>query len=497
MVKTGIDAMLNTLDPYTNYITESDIEEYVFQTTGKYGGIGANMSKRGDKIIISDIYQNSPVDKAGLKVGDELLSVNGQSVKNKTTEDIYLLFKGSIGTQYKVQIKDAFTSQQSEKNIVLSEIQLSSLPYVGLVGKDNNVAYVHLSQFTPMCSNQVRKALDSLKKVQPALISVVLDLRGNPGGLLNEAVSICNLFIDKGQLVVKAKGKIPETSEDFKTTQSPWDLQIPVAVLVNQSSASASEVVAGTLQDLDRAVIIGQRSYGKGLVQITKPVGYNARLKVTIAKYYTPSGRCIQAIDYSHRNADGSVGHIPDSLKKEYKTKTGRRVLSGGGVEPDFAIEDEDISKLAITLHTKYYLFDYATAYAKEHKTIASASTFALNDNDFAQFTKWLDGKDYSYKTDAEIALDSFKASAVSDKTFDNAKTEYNALLSKISHDKKQDLVKHKHEIARLLESEIVSRYYFLRGRIENNLKDDKDLEKALAILSQPPLYKATLTTIK
>lgn len=343
----------------------------------------------------------------------------------------------------------------------------------------------------------MRKALDSLKKVQPVLASVVLDLRANPGGLLNEAVSICNLFIDKGISVVKAKGKMPETSEDFKTTQSPWDLQIPVAVLLNQSSASASEVVAGTLQDLDRAVVIGQRSYGKGLVQITKSVGYNAKLKLTIAKYYTPSGRCIQAIDYSHRNADGSVGHIPDSLKKEYKTKAGRRVLSGGGVDPDFTIEDEDISKLVLTLHAKHYLFDYATNYAKEHKTIGAANVFALTDNDFTQFTKWLDGKDYSYKTDAEETLDSFKATAVREKTFDNAKTEYNALLAKVSHDKKQDLIKHKYEITRMLESEIVSRYYFLRGRIENNLKNDKDLEKAIGVLTQPALYKATLTTSK
>jgi carboxyl-terminal processing protease len=497
MVKTGIDAMLETLDPYTNYITESDIEEYEFMTTGKYGGIGSNMRKQNDKIIVSEIAENSPAQKAGLHVGDEIISIDNQPLKGKEIDEINQLVKGSQGTQITVKVKDAYTGAESQKIIQRGEIEISSVPYAGLIGKDKKVAYLHLSQFTPACSKIIRSKLDSLKKTEPGLTSIVIDLRNNPGGLLNEAVSICNLFVDRGQLVVSTKGKIPELSEDFKTLSAPWDLNIPVAILINQASASASEVVAGTLQDLDRAVIIGERSYGKGLVQITKPVGYNARLKLTTAKYYTPSGRCIQAKDYTHRNEDGSVGHIPDSLKKEYKTKSGRRVLSGGGVDPDIVVKDNEISRFAIALLVKNHFFDFATQYVKGHPSIESASNFTLTDNDFQQFSKWIENKDYSYKTETEIALDSFKQTAIREKNFDAIKGDYNTMLSKVSHDKKQDLQKHKAEVINILENEIVSRYYYLRGRVENNIKSDKDIKEALDILSQPAQYQAFLSPKK
>lgn len=497
MIKTGIDAMLDGLDPYTNYITESDIEEYEFQTTGKFGGIGANLRKKEEKVYIGDVYENSPAAAAGLKPGDEVISIDNQPLKDKNMDAISTLLKGASGTQVGLLIKDALTGTESVKKLTRSEIELSSVPFAGLVGPDKNIAYVTLTQFTPECSRILRSSLDSLKKVQPNLKSVVLDLRNNPGGLLDEAVSICNLFVDRGQLVVTTKGKIQESYQEFKTQGAPWDEKIPVAVLINSSSASASEVVSGTLQDLDRAVVIGERSYGKGLVQITKPVGYNARLKLTTAKYYTPSGRCIQAIDYASRNADGSVGHIPDSLKKEYKTKGGRRVFSGGGVDPDITVPNEDISKLAITLYVKNMFFEYATQYVKTHKTIAPAGSFAITDAEFADFAKWLDGKDYAYKTDAEIALDSFKQITTRNKSFDALKTEYNALLAKASHDKKQDLQKNKKEITRLLQSEIITRYYYIRGRIENGLKDDEDFNKAISILTQPVQYQALLAPKK
>lgn len=497
MIKTGIDAMLDGLDPYTNYITESDIEEYEFQTTGKFGGIGANLRKKEEKVYIGDVYENSPAAAAGLKPGDEVISIDNQPLKDKNMDAISTLLKGASGTQVGLLIKDALTGTESVKKLTRSEIELSSVPFAGLVGPDKNIAYVTLTQFTPECSRILRSSLDSLKKVQPNLKSVVLDLRNNPGGLLDEAVSICNLFVDRGKLVVTTKGKIQESYQEFKTQGAPWDEKIPVAVLINSSSASASEVVSGTLQDLDRAVVIGERSYGKGLVQITKPVGYNARLKLTTAKYYTPSGRCIQAIDYGSRNADGSVGHIPDSLKKEYKTKGGRRVFSGGGVDPDITVPNEDISKLAITLYVKNMFFEYATQYVKTHKTIAPAGSFAITDAEFADFAKWLDGKDYAYKTDAEIALDSFKQITTRNKSFDALKTEYNALLAKASHDKKQDLQKNKKEITRLLQSEIITRYYYIRGRIENGLKDDEDFNKAISILTQPAQYQALLAPKK
>lgn len=493
LIKTSIDNMLDELDPYTNYITESDIEEYEFQTTGKYGGIGASMRKKGDSIIVGEVYEFSPADKAGLHPGDRVLAIEDKNVSGKSINDLSLLLKGAPGTLVKVKVKDAYSGQVSEKSIKRGEIELSSVPYAGLVGTNNNVGYVKLTQFTPNCSRLVRAALDSLKEARPDMQSVILDLRNNPGGLLSEAVATCNLFIDKGQLVVSTKGRLKEWEQEFKTMSQPWDTEIPVAVLINRSSASASEIVAGTIQDLDRGIVVGERSYGKGLVQTTRPLGYNARLKLTTAKYYTPSGRCIQALDYSHRNPDGSVGEIPDSLKKEYKTKNGRKVLSGGGVEPDIAVKDEQTSMLAITLYIKGYLFDYATKYAAGNNNISSAKDFNLSDNEFSNFAKWLEGKDYSYKTDTEIALDSLKSIATREKYFDDIKGEYEKLEANLHRDKKQDLYKHKEDVIGLLESEIISRYYYIRGRIEHSLTNDKDLDNALLTLSAKPKYQSIL----
>jgi carboxyl-terminal processing protease len=493
MVKTSIDGMLEELDPYTNYITESDMEEYQFQTTGKYGGIGANMRNKDGDIYIGDVYENSPAQKAGLHPGDYVISIDNQLVKGKSTDDLSLLLKGSPGSKVAIKVKDVFNGAVSEKIVTRGEIEVSSVPFAGLVGSGNNVAFVKLTQFTPACSRLVRRALDSLKGVQPNLKGVVLDLRNNPGGLLDEAVNICNLFIDKGELVVSTKGKMKDWDKDFKTTASPWDLKIPVTVLVNSSSASASEIVAGTLQDLDRGIIIGERSYGKGLVQTTRNLGYNAKLKLTTAKYYTPSGRCIQAIDYSNRNPDGSVGYVPDSLKKLYKTKAGRDVLSGGGVEPDIAIKEEPISRLAITLYSKNYLFDYATEYSKKHPQAPNMESFGLSDGEFNEFVKWLDNKDYSYKTETEEALDSLVAIAKREKYHDGAKNEFTSLQLKVSHDKKQDLAKNQKEVKDLLENEIISRYYFLRGRIAQSLKNDEDLKKALSVINDSKQYEALL----
>lgn len=493
LMKTGIDAMLDDLDPYTNYITESDIEDYEFMTTGKYGGIGASMRRKGDEIYIGDVYENSPAQKAGLHPGDMVESIDNQPVKGKTIEDLSMLLKGSPGTQINMTIKDAFTHNELQKMVTRGEIEISSVPYFSLIGDQNNIAYVRLTQFTQGCAHQVKDAFDSLRREQPALKGLVLDLRNNPGGLLEEAVGVCNLFIDKGQLVVSTKGKIPEMDKDYKTPGNVWNKDLPLTVLVNHSSASASEIVAGTMQDLDRGVIIGERSYGKGLVQVTKPLGFNARLKLTIARYYTPSGRCIQMLDYAHRNADGSVGFIPDSLKKSYKTKTGRTVRSGGGVEPDVAVKDEPMSMIAVTLYTKNYLFDYATEYASKHPTIAPANKFSLTDDEFNQFSKWVENKDYSYKTETEVQLDSLEKIAIKEKYYDNAQSEFEALKGKLSHDKKQDLLKHKDQVKQMLENEIASRYYYTRGRIGQALQYDKDLDKALALITQPADYQKVL----
>lgn len=493
LVKTGIDAMLEELDPYTNYITESDIEEFEFQTTGKYGGIGATMRKKGDDIFVGDVYENSPAQKAGLHPGDQVIAIDNNVISGKTIDQISVLLKGSPGTQVGLRIKDAYSGEESNKIVTRGEIEVSSVPYAGLMGPEKNIAYVKLNQFTQGCTRLVRSTLDSLKGANPGLKGVVLDLRNNPGGLLDEAVSMCNLFIDKGQLVVSTKGKVADKNREYKTMAAPWDTKIPLTVLINHSSASASEIVAGTVQDLDRGIVVGERSYGKGLVQETLPLGYNARLKLTIAKYYTPSGRCIQAIDYANRNADGSVGKIPDSLKQTFTTKAGRKVLSGGGVEADVQVNDEELSKLAIVLYTKNYLFDYATQYAKQHTTIPPAAGFSLTDAEFASFSKWLEGKDYSYKSETEVALDSLKSVATREKYFEAMKSEFSALQAKVNHDKQQDLLKHKNEVKRLLENEIVSRYYFLRGRIEHSLRSDNDLAKAVGLINQPSQFQALL----
>jgi carboxyl-terminal processing protease len=493
LTKSGIDAMLDDLDPYTNYITESDIEDYEFQTTGRYGGIGATMRRRDDLIYVGDVYESSPAQKAGLHPGDLIISIDNQQTKGKNVEDISILLKGSPGTQVSLKVKDALNGLEETKLVTRGEIELSSVPFAGLIGPDKDIAFVRLTQFTPSCGRLVRNALDSLKGVKPQLKGVVLDLRNNPGGLLDEAVNICNIFTDRNQLVVSTKGKMHDWDKDFRTTGPAWDLNIPLTVLVNHSSASASEIVAGTMQDLDRGVIIGERSYGKGLVQTTRPLGYNARLKLTTARYYTPSGRCIQALDYAHRNPDGSVGRVPDSLKKKYTTKGGRSVLSGGGVDPDVEVKNAPISRLAIALYTKNFVFDYATHYARTHPKVGDALNFSLSAAEWADFVKWLEGKDYSYKTTTEEALDSLQQTAIREKYYDAAKTEFIALRNKVGHDKKLDLQKNQTEVRGLLESEIISRYYYQRGRIAHSLRDDEELAKAISILAAPTQYTALL----
>ncbi|KAA5537232.1 S41 family peptidase [Taibaiella lutea] len=494
MVKTGVDAMLNDLDPYTNLITEADAEDYQLQTTGKYSGIGVSTKVVNGEFVIAELFENGPVAKAGIKAGDIIVAIDGQRIKGKDDEDLAILMRGAPGTMLKMTTRNPLTKKEETKTITREEIQISSVPYANLIGEKNNIAYVFLTQFTPNCSRDVRNALDSLKAANPELKGVILDLRGNPGGLLDEAVKIVNLFNDKGQLVVSTRGKNAEWQKEFKTTGNPWDLNIPMAVLVNHGSASASEIVSGTTQDLDRGVIIGTRSYGKGLVQNVRPLGYNTRLKITTAKYYTPSGRCIQALDYSHRNEDGSVSIVPDSLKKPFKTKGGRTVYDGGGIEPDIKMEDITLSPISLSLLRNNYIFDYVTEYYYKHPSIESAATFTITDADFTDFQKWLENKDYGYKTDGEILMDSLKAVSVKNKTFDNAKNEYNALAAKLYHDKKQDLQNSKKEITFLLSNEIVSRYYFQKGRAINRLKYEDDvLQKALDVLADTKGYNDLL----
>ncbi len=494
MLKTGVDAMLRELDPYTNLITEADAEDFELQSTGKYSGVGISTRVHNDEVIITDLFENGPVAKAGIKIGDIVTSVNGEPAKGKNTDEISLLMRGAPGSKLTLGIKNPVTGKEEITTITRTEIRLSSVPHASLLGQDNDIGYVYLAQFTPNCSRDVHHVLDSLRQVQPALKGVILDLRNNPGGLLEEAVQVCNLFIPRGTRVVSTKGKNKEWDREFKTSGTPWDTVMSLAILINHGSASASEIVAGTLQDLDRAAVIGTRSFGKGLVQNIRNVGYNSRLKITTAKYYTFSGRCIQALDYSHRNEDGSVSSVPDSLKKQFSTRNGRKVYDGGGIEPDINIETDQLSPLSAALLQKNLIFDYATQYYYKHPTIAQPADFVLNDKDFTDFEKWLGNKDYSYQTDSEELLAALKESAEKEKYFKNIEMEFNALNAKFAHDKKNDLNKNKREIVNLLTEEIAGRYYSQKGRIINKLKkDDKVLDKALSVVKDGEQYKTLL----
>lgn len=493
IVKSGIDAMLDGLDPYTNLITEDEVEDYRFQTTGKYGGIGSTVKIIDDYLAISEPYENSPVAKAGMKAGDIILEIDGKSTKGRAIDDLSKFLKGAPNTQVKFKVKDALTGQESTKTITREEIVVSSVPYAGFVGQKNDYAYVRLTQFTERASSTVKASLDSLKRINPNLKGVVLDLRFNPGGLIDEAVNICGLFINGNQLVVSTKGKNLDWDKEYKTVGNPWNEKIPLTILTNRNSASASEIVAGTMQDLDRGVVIGQKSFGKGLVQTTRNLAFNSILKVTTAKYYTPSGRCIQALDYTHRNDDGSVGEIPDSLKSKFKTKSGRIVMDGGGIDPDVKTSSKEAIKIISVLVNKSFAFDFATQYVKKHSSIAPAKDFKISENDFNEFVKWLDDKDYSYKTKTEESLSYLKEIATKENYFDGIQGEFESLKKTLAHDKKQDLLKNKKDIMQLLQGEIVTRYYYQKGRLQNQLNEDPEVQEALNVLENPSKYQSLL----
>lgn len=491
-MRKGIDAMLESLDPYTNYISEDEIEGYRFQTTGKYGGIGASIRKAGDYVVVAEPYENYPANKAGLKAGDMITEIDGRSIKGKDTDDVSKILKGQPGTEVKLTVKRYGKDNTEVVTFKREEVKVKSVPYSGMLR--DGIAYVRLTQFTDQCGREVEDALRNLKASND-IKGVVLDLRGNPGGLLNEAVNVSNIFVDKGQLVVTTKGRIEEWDKSFSTLNQPFDTQIPVAVLVNSGSASASEIVSGSLQDLDRGVIIGQKTFGKGLVQTTRPLSYGTQLKVTTAHYYTPSGRCIQALDYAHRNEDGSVGKIPDSLKKTFKTKAGRTVSDGGGVEPDVALEQHKYAPIIVSLAEKNLIFDYANLYAAKHASIPDVATFSLTDADYAEFTKWLADKEYDYTTKTEEQLKTFEKTAENEEYYDALKSDLASLRTKMAHDKDRDLTKHKDEIMKLLSEEITSRYYYQTGRVQMSLKNDKEVDKAIAVLTNPTEYKKLLAS--
>ncbi|QEH39787.1 S41 family peptidase [Chitinophaga sp. XS-30] len=492
LMHRGIEAMLEETDPYTDFVPEENLDELRFMATGKYGGVGASIYTDGDWTAITDVYEGSPMAKAGVKPGDIIVSLDGKSAKGMAQEDVSSILKGNPGTVLNMVFRHPLNGQETPRRIVREDINVKPVSFAGVIR--NDIGYIKMTQFTENSGLQVQESFEQLKKSNPQLKGVVLDLRGNPGGLLEEAVTLSNIFIDKHQLIVSTKGKVKSWDREYKTMQPAVDLNIPLVVLTSRSSASAAEIVAGAVQDLDRGLVVGQRSYGKGLVQTTRPLPYNAKLKVTTARYYTPSGRCIQAIDYSTRNEEGEADYVPDSLRRSFTTAAGRPVKDGGGIEPDAKVESTMLSQVAVTLLRKQYIFDYATRYYYAHPQVKPAAEFSLTEAEFEDFGEFLDGKDYSYKTRSEEALEMFRNTAEREKYFDGLSKEFEALQAKMKHDKKQDLLRNKTEIKQLLEEEIMNRYYPQQGRIEKGLSWDKDVDEAVALLHQPEKYQQLLT---
>ncbi|HLN74574.1 MAG: S41 family peptidase [Methylococcaceae bacterium] len=487
LVKTSIDKMLESLDPYTNYISEDDVEDFKFMTTGEYAGIGSLISKQKDKIVIAEPYEGFPAQKAGLKAGDVLLEVAGKSTAKLSTEDVSNLLKGPAGKPVMLKVERLGEKKPLNIEIVREKIQIDPVPYYGMLDKETG--YIRLSNFTADCTERVKSAFLDLKEKQGAK-TLVLDLRSNPGGLLMEAVRISNLFIPKGQEIVSTRGKVKQWDKVYKATENPLDTIMPIAVLVNRGSASASEIVAGAIQDLDRGMIIGTRTFGKGLVQTTRDLSYNAKLKITTAKYYIPSGRCIQALDYTHRNDDGSVGAIPDSLITKYTTKKGRIVFDGGGVAPDVAVKDETLSNLSANLITQSVVFNYATYFSSKTPSVASPETFTVTPEMYTDFTQFVkQQKDFKYESKTEEEFDKLVDIAKKEKYYDISKTDFEDLKTKLGHDVDKDLYHFKDEISELLTDEIISRYYYQKGAIKAALKDDEDVKKAVEILHTPDGY--------
>jgi carboxyl-terminal processing protease len=489
LVRTGIDAMLNSLDPYTNYIPEDEVEDYRTINTGQYGGIGAVTREIGDRTVVTMIMDGFGAQKGGLKIGDEILMIDDIELSKITREASGQLMKGQIGTPVTLTIKRYGVDQPLKLQFKREKIKLNNVPYSGMAG--NDIAYIQLTDFTPDAGKEVRNALVALK--EKGAKGAILDLRGNPGGLLIEAVNIANIFIPKGKLVVSTKGKIPENNLSYETLNVPTDTEIPVAVLINRGSASASEIVAGTLQDYDRAIILGEKSYGKGLVQVSRPLSYNSQLKVTTAKYYTPTGRCIQVLDYSHRREDGSVGSIPDSIKRSFKTTTGRTVYDGGGIDPDILTQSVEASALSQVLYEKGFLFDYVTQYVTKHPEPVDPKIFSVTDEAYLQFVNWMKDKNYAYKSYVEYELDQLTEDAKKEKYYQDVKTQLDMIGAKIAESKKNELMLHKEQIKILLEEEIVSRFHLERGSIEAGFKYDTDVKKAVDILHDPKIYKKIL----
>ena len=490
LTETGIDAMLESLDPYTNFIPENQVEDYRFITTGQYGGIGALIHQQGKYVIISEPYEGSPAQKSGLKAGDKIIRINGQVAVNKSYDEVSAVLKGQAGTQVCLVIERSGPSDTIVKNIIRENIKIDNVPYAGILR--DGIAYIKLTGFTQNASKEFRQAFINLKE-NNTLKGLIIDIRGNGGGLLNEAVDIANIFVEKGQEIVSTKGQKADKNQIHYTSSAAVDPEIPVVVLVDSQSASASEILAGAIQDLDRGVVLGQRTFGKGLVQNVVPLSYNAQMKITVAKYYIPSGRCIQAIDYSHKNKQGTFDKIPDSLIREFKTKHSRKVYDGGGISPDVKGSERQISSIALALYNKFLIFDYGTLFEHSHSTISAPEKFEITDSLYSDFISFLKDKDFKYTTRSELALEKLRKEAEKEQYFSAIKDGLDLLQTSMDNNKKEDLNKYSDQIRELLKMDILARYYYQKGKIIGSLKTDPLINEAIGVLKDSDRYAGIL----
>ena len=490
LVTKAINGMLENLDPYSVYYPESKIEEFKLMTTGQYGGIGALIQMHGKNVVISDPYENSPAQKAGLRAGDIIMRVNGQNVQDKSSADISTILKGQPGTTLSIEIERPTDGKKHTFSVKREDIKFPPVPYSGML--NDRIGYINLNQFTDKASSEVKEAFMKLKEL--GMKYLVLDLRNNGGGLLMEAVNVMNIFVDQNVKIAETKGKIKDQNNIFRTKNPVIDKEIPVVVLVNDVSASASEIVAGAFQDLDRGVIVGKKTFGKGLVQNILPLSYNTSFKITVSKYYIPSGRCVQNVDYFNRDTLGAAPHIPDSLATPYKTKNGRTVYDKGGIEPDVITPDSIPSNILIALVFNNIVFDFCNEYAAQHNSILPPRQFKFSDEEYQNFISYVKNKKFEYQTETEIMLKELKEIAETEKYFPAIETIYNEMIKKIENEKSNDITKFKDEISDYVANEIVNRYYFQKGRIEHQLSTDPDVKTAMEILSNSARYKSILS---
>ena len=489
LIKTAIDKMLETLDPYTVYYPESLVEDVRIMNTGEYAGIGANIEEINGQYTVSTIYKGTPADKAGMKIGDIILKINDKDVKGKSYEELELILKGEPGTPANIQVMQ--DGQTKSFQVKRAMIDIPDIPYYGEIAP--KIGYINLSGFTQDCGKQFRDAFMQLKK-EKHIDKLIIDLRFNPGGLLVEAVNIVNIFVEKGEKIVEMKGRVEEWNNTFKTEKAALDTEIPIVVLVNGNSASAAEIVSGALQDLDRAVIIGEKTYGKGLVQTTKKLVFNSTMKVTTAKYYIPSGRCIQKLDYGHKDSTGKATQISESQFQSFKTKNGRPVKDAGGIMPDILVNSDTMAYVLENLIENDIIFDFATQYQKKHPTVKKPEEFEVSDSEILDLKAFAGDKLYKYSTMVDEDLDELTKDIKSEYPNTAINTALNTLKKQIETEKRKEFEKNKTQIRTALGSEIIRRYYYDEGMIQYTLKHDQFIDKAVEVLNNAILYRKTLS---